>query len=95
MAFKRMLDKEVVPIDDVIKKHMIREAIQKHTDVIIKPVGMETSFYDCFTADKLYDNVYWVVLSYNINKYTHSIKHTLITKHKEVSRLCLNSLVNL
>lgn len=93
MIFERMLDKEVVPIDDAIKKHMIREAIQKNINTIIVPVGNETSFYECFTADKIFDHNYWLTFSYNIGRHTYGVARLMITKQKEVDRLCISSLV--
>lgn len=94
VAFERMLNKEIVPIDNIIKKHMIREAIQNNVDTIITPVGVEASFYDCFTSDKLSDNNYISVFYYNIGHDTYSVVRRLITKNEEVSSLCLSSLVN-
>ena len=92
MSYERMLAKEIVPIDNIIKKHMIMEAIQRYNDVIITPVSTETSFYDCFIADKIFKNIYHVAFSFNIKGHTYSVARTLITKDEEVDLLCLNSL---
>ncbi len=92
MGFKRMLDKEIVPIDDIIKKHMIREAIQKNSNTIITPVGAEPSFYSCFTADKMFDHSYRLMFYYNVGHHTFTIARVLTTEQKEVDKLCISSL---